>query len=113
MLSNTSMLTDGSPRHDGIFPAVVLDHDGTSIDNPMGLNLERQGLTCPFLDLLLTFTADGQFTSTVYQKRDAMPVFRDYRRFPHMASVLSDKARYGVFVSQLHRFVRALPCYGS
>ena len=33
-----------------------------------------------------------------------MPVFADYRRFPHIDSYVSERAKYNVFTSQLHRF---------
>ena len=36
-----------------------------------------------------------------------MPVFHDYRRFPHIDSLISDRAKYGVFTSQLHRFAHS------
>jgi hypothetical protein len=115
LMCDTRQTTDGSAKHDGVYPAVVTDHDGTLISNPMQLNLERQGLCCAFLDLLLTFLPDGSFSTTIYQKRDAMPVFKGYRRFPHIDSVLSDRSKYGVFASQLHRFAvncSTLPKFG-
>ena len=50
--------------------------------------------------------------STVWQKRDHMPVFQHnsatgttaYRRFPHIESKIADSAKYAVYTSQLHRF---------
>ena len=52
----------------------------------------------------LSLATGLHFESTVYQKRDDMPVFHDYRRFPHIESLISDRSKYGVFTSQLHRF---------
>lgn len=89
---------------DGVYPVSISTDDGASVDNPMELKLENSGLSCHYLDLQLSIGAGGSFQSTVYQKRDDMPVFYDYRRFPHIDSFISDKAKYGVFTSQLHRF---------
>ena len=82
----------------------MTDCHGTVIDNPMRLNQEQLGLDGHFLDLALSIKPNGTFTSEVYQKRDSMPVFKSYRRFPHISSYISEAAKYGVFGSQLHRF---------
>ena len=89
---------------DGIYPVSIENNDGTAVDNPMELKLEHSGLQTHYLDLQLSIGEHGTFQSTVYQKRDGMPVFHDYRRFPHIDSLISDRAKYGVFTSQLHRF---------
>ena len=89
---------------DGIYPVAIIDADGSTVDNPMELKRENCGMQCHYLDLLLSIGERGSFTSTIYQKRDDMPVFHDYRRFPHIDSLLSERAKYGVFTSQLHRF---------
>jgi len=89
---------------DGIYPTSINDSDGTAADNPMELKLEHSGLATHYLNLQLVIGKQGSFESTVYQKRDDMPVFDDYRRFPHIGSLISDRSKYGVFSSQLHRF---------
>lgn len=89
---------------DGIYPMSIKNSDGADVMNPMELKLENSGLSCHYLDLQLTIGERGSFQSTVYQKRDDMPVFHDYRRFPHIDSMISNRAKYGVFTSQLHRF---------
>jgi hypothetical protein len=89
---------------DGIYPISITDSDGTIVANPMELKHEHGGLCTTYLDLRITIGNATSFSTTVYQKRDDMPVFRDYRRFPHIDSLISDKAKYGVFTSQLHRF---------
>ena len=89
---------------DGIYPVAITGADGTTVDNPMELKLENSGMQCHYLDLQLSIGDRGSFSSTINQKRDDMPVFHDYRRFPHIDSLISDTAKYGVFTSQLHRF---------
>ena len=89
---------------DGIYPVSISDSDGSVIANPMELKLEHSGLSTHYLDLQITIGERGAFQSTVYQKREDMPVFHEYRRFPHIESMISDRAKYGVFTSQLHRF---------
>ncbi len=89
---------------DGIYPVSIENSDGNAVANPMELKLEHSGLSTHYLDLQLTIGSEGSFESTVYQKRDDMPVFHDYRRFPHIDSLISDRAKYGVLTSQLHRF---------
>jgi hypothetical protein len=56
------------------------------------------------LGLGIQLLHDGTFTTTVYQKRDEMPVFNNYRRFPHIRSLISNNAKHAVMASQLHRF---------
>ena len=90
--------------HDGIYPITITNKDGSSVANPLELKHEHGGLSTHYLDLRITFGEQGSFRTTVYNKRDDMPAFHDYRRFPHIRSLISDKAKYGVFTSQLHRF---------
>lgn len=90
--------------HDGIYPIHITDSDGTMVANPMELKREHGGLSTHYLDLQVTIGSQRSFRSTVFQKRDDMPVFHDYLRFPRIDSLISEKAKYGVFTSQLHRF---------
>jgi hypothetical protein len=70
----------------------------------MHSKLEKQGLVCSYLDFTVTCGRGGHIAFDVYNKRDELPVFHDYRRFPHIDSVISDRSIYGVFSSQLHSF---------
>eukprot|EP00953_Heterococcus_sp_UTEX-ZZ885_P012093 6949-Heterococcus_DN1.PRE.1 len=101
------LLTDNrtqSGGSDGVYPAHVLNEYGDTILNPMDVKLERHGRSCTYLDFGIQLLHDGTFTTTVYQKRDEMPVFNNYRRFPHIRSLISNNAKHAVMASQLHRF---------
>ena len=81
-----------------------VDEDGTAVLNPMNLTQEQMRLVCHYLDIDLTILRGAGIMTTVYQKRDGMPVFATYRRFPHRLSHISGRAKHNVFGSQLHRF---------
>jgi hypothetical protein len=100
------LLTDSrqSGGTDGVYPTHVIDDNGYAVANPMDVKLERHGLTCTYLDFTIKIQHDGNFLTTVYQKRDDMPVFKRYRRFPHLYSHISKIAKHAVMASQLHRF---------
>jgi hypothetical protein len=106
-------LTDNrqSGSTDGVYPTHVIDDNGCTVANPMDVKLEGHGLICTYLDFTIKIQHDGNFLTTVYQKRDDVPVFRDdmpvfkrYRRFPHLYSHISKIAKHAVMASQLHRF---------
>ena len=89
---------------DGVYPVSINDSDGSAVAIPMELILEHSGLVTHYLNLQLTIGEQGSFQTAVYQKRDDMRIFYDYRRFPDINTLISDRAKYGVFTSQLHRF---------
>jgi len=68
--------SNGGP--DGIYPISIIDKDGSIVANPMELKHEHGGLVTHYLDLQISIGEQGSFHSTVYQKRDDMPVFHDY-----------------------------------
>lgn len=94
-------LTDGT---DGIYPVLIADADGNLRNNPMLVNLEKQGLICSYLDMKIEFKDAGKILFEVYNKRDDMPVFANYRRFPHADSILAKATKYNTFRSQIDRF---------
>jgi hypothetical protein len=100
------LLTDNREQSgsDGVYPADVLNENRETVTNPMDVKLERHGLTCTYLDFNKKLEHDGTFLTTVYQKRDEMPVFKKYCRFPHIFSRISTTAKHAVMASQLHRF---------
>jgi hypothetical protein len=87
-----------------IYPNRIQNRDGNYVDNPMEVSLERHGLQCAYLDLNIQVLPKGNFSTTIYQKRDNMIVFNGYRRFPHKDSHISIAAKHAVMSSQLHRF---------
>jgi hypothetical protein len=89
---------------DGNYPAHMTHSTVNVITNPIKVNKEKHGLTCSHLDMLIHCRARGDIQFEIYNKRDEMPVFGDYRRFPHIDSVLAHSTIYNVFKSQLHRF---------
>jgi hypothetical protein len=70
----------------------------------MEVNKEKHGLSYSYLDMLIQFKAHGHIQFEVYNKRDDMPVFKNYRRFPHIESTMAHTTKNNVFKSQLHRF---------
>ena len=52
MMVNTMMLTNGTLRLDGFYPAAVEDEDGILVSNPMELKLERSTMSCAYMDVL-------------------------------------------------------------
>lgn len=100
------LLTDNREQSgsDGVYPANVLNENGDIVVNPMEVKLERHGMTCTYLDFSIKLESNGTFSTSVYQKRDEMPVFKNYRRFPHIYSRISKAAKHAVMASQLHRF---------
>ena len=70
----------------------------------MNLTQEQMGSVCHYLDIGLTILRGAGIMTTVYRKRDSMPVFAPYRRFPQRLSHISGRAKHNVFGFQLHRF---------
>lgn len=72
------------------------------------LTLKRtcSGTSCNYLDLHIFHNRTGWHTR-IYDKR-LEPQFRmiNFIRFPDIDSAISDSAKYGVVISQLHRFSR-------
>ena len=89
---------------DGIYPHSFTDDEGNVTINPMEVNVEQAATHCTYLDMRLQFKPGHRFVATVHQKRDGMPVFSSYRRFPHKDSRIATRTKYNVFTSQMHRF---------
>ncbi len=70
------------------------------------LKLTSSGTACNYLDLNVTHNKRG-WRTRIYDKR-LEPKFSmiKFIRFPAIDSALSDTAKYGVVLSQLHRFSR-------
>ena len=62
-----------------------------------------------YLDLLLSVGRDGQFHTSIYDKRDDFN-FR-ITNFPFLSSNIPSSPAYGVFISQLIRYARACSSY--
>ena len=78
----------------------VLLKDGSIVATPMELKHDHGGLGTHYLDLQISIGEQSSFQSTVYQKRDDMPVFHGYRRFPHM----------GIADPILRLWLKSYPC---
>ena len=83
--------TDGS---NGVYPTYMTDTNGNVTLNPMEVNKEKHGLTCSYLDMFIQFKAHGHIQFEVYNKRDDMPVFQNYKRFPHIESTMAHTTLY-------------------
>ena len=78
---------------------------------PPELELKKNtesSINCSYLDLDITIK-DFKFVTDLYDKRDAFN-FRIVN-FPHMDSNIPSKPAYGVFISQLIRFLRVCDNY--
>ena len=62
-----------------------------------------------YLDLLLSIGRDGQLHTTIYDKRDDFNFH--VTNFPFLRSNIPSSPAYGVFISQLIRYVRACSSY--
>ena len=66
--------------------------------------------TASYLDLLLSIGRDGQLHTSIYDKRDDFNFH--ITNFPFLGSNIPTSPAYGVFISQLIRYVRACSSYG-
>jgi hypothetical protein len=98
---------DGSAL-DGIFPRTTRGPHGAVIHMPCELEeVSAPARRAEYLDFSLRVDlGTRRLVMKVYDKRDDMAFFKDYRTFPHIDSGLSDKVKYGVVRSQLIRFTR-------
>ena len=62
-----------------------------------------------YLDLLLSIGRDGQFHTSIYDKRDDFNFH--ITSFPFLSSNIPSSPAYGVFISQLIRYSRACSSY--
>ena len=62
-----------------------------------------------YLDLLLLIGRDGQFHTSIYDKRDDFNFH--ITNFPFLSSNIPSSPAYGVFISQLIRYARACSSY--
>ena len=62
-----------------------------------------------YLDLLLSIESDGQLRNSLYDKRDDFNFH--ITKFPFLSSNIPSSPAYGVFISQLIRYVRACSSY--
>ena len=62
-----------------------------------------------YLDLLLSIARDGQLCTSLYDKRDDFNFHITI--IPFLSSNVSSLPAYGIFISQLIRYVRACPSY--
>ena len=92
---------------DGLYPCRLRGPDGKWIDYPLKLNVEGVGEETSFLDTLTTIDRDdGQIGVDCYDKREAMPCFKDRRTFPHIDTVLSEASKKSVLLGEMFRFDR-------
>ena len=66
--------------------------------------------TTSYLDLLLSIESEGQLRTSLYDKRDDFNFH--ITNFPFLSSNIPSSPAYGVFISQLIRYVRACSSYG-
>ena len=59
------------------YPTKIKDKDGSTIENPMKLNLERYGSSVHYLDMQIDICGNN-FHTTVYNKRDHLPALKNY-----------------------------------
>ena len=92
---------------DGLYPCRLRGPDGQWIEYPLKLNVEGVGEETSFLDVLTTIDrGNGQIGFDCYDKREAMPCFKDRRTFPHIDTVLSEASKKSVLLGEMFRFDR-------
>ena len=92
---------------DGLYPCRLRGPDGKWIYYPLKLNVEGVGLETSFLDVLTTVNRwIGWLSYDCYDKREAMPCFKDRRTFPHIDTVLNETCKRSVLVGEMFRFDR-------
>lgn len=71
------------------------------------VNLSADDVKVDFLDMHIHLTPDLHWAVSIYDKR-RLPKFAHLHliKYPHINSALGDSAKYGVLVSQFHRFRR-------
>ena len=93
---------------DGIYPTSSTGPGGVVVDAPCELEaVSRPTRSATFCDW--RFTIDPikrRVTSTVYDKRQDMPMFRGCRTFPHRDSMIHLPAKLNVITSQFMRYAR-------
>jgi hypothetical protein len=89
-----------------VYPTKVRDWDGSEVQNPMRLNLERTGKSVHYLDLNITVLNNNICHTDLYCKRDELAALRDYRNFPHIESLISAASKYNTYSSALCRMAR-------
>ena len=62
-----------------------------------------------YLDLLLSIWRDGKLRTSLYDKRDDFNFY--IRNFPFLSSNIPSSPAYGVYITQLIRYVRACSSY--
>ena len=62
-----------------------------------------------YLDLLLSIWRDGQFHTSIYDKRDDLNFH--ITKLPFLSSNILSSPAYGVFISQIIRYARACSSY--
>ena len=97
----------------------VLSINNPEFENYMGqmypVELEIKDTTegntsASYLDLLLSIGRDGQLHTSIYDKRDDFNFH--ITNFPFLSSNIPTSPAYGVFISQVIRYVRACSSYG-
>ena len=101
---NTDEVTNILTKY--VYPTKVHDENGSTVQNPMTLNLERTRKQVHYLDLDISVMNGGFFHTSVFNKRDHLEALHDYRDFTHIQSLISNAAKYGVYTSALHRYAR-------
>ena len=92
---------------DGLYPCRLRGPDGEWIDYPLKLNVEGIGIETSFLDVLSTVDRKiGRLGYDCYDKREAMPCFKDRRTFPHIDTVLNEVSKRSVLLGEMYRFDR-------
>jgi hypothetical protein len=57
-----------------------------------------------YLDMMIEFRDGGRILFEVYNERDDMPIFHNYRRFHYVSSAQAQSTKFNTFKSQINRF---------
>ncbi len=102
---------DGGPL-DGMYPTTSVGPKGEVVQMPCELEcVHEPSREINFLDWSVAIIGDGRIITDVFDKRTGMEIYKNVRKFPHRASVMSNKIRYNVVTSQLIRYARRCTRY--
>lgn len=92
----SELLTDkrASGGTDEISSQKLVTDEGVTIDNPIAFEIvkpEKEGTEATFLDIGIKGHVNSTTNVTIYGKRDGMDQLKNYLKFPHIETIVSQK----------------------
>lgn len=90
----------------GMYPKMVTNGNGGLRPNTISIVEEQSGTAVHFLDMDIFQSTPGKTEIKIYDKREHMKTLHNYRRFPHIETTISIRAKYATLHCQLCRYAR-------